>query len=108
MSIQYRDFIIECDPPPIPMRSMDWRWWHTDYDGAPIHSESDDGSDNRCGCSESLEAAKQAIDEWYTEEEADAKAEMEHAIKMTDDPLYRDWWNKRQKELDIAEYGIDE
>jgi hypothetical protein len=105
---EYRDFVIEYDPPPIGWRSMDWQWAHVDYDGAPVDSESNNGSDNRCGCSESLEAAKQAIDEWYTEEEADAKAEMEHAIKMTDDPLYRDWWNKRQKELDIAEYGIDE
>lgn len=40
--------------------------------------------------------------------EFDEKAEMEHNIRMTDDPLYRDWYRKRQKEKEIEEFGIDE
>lgn len=108
MSIQYRDFIIKHDPPPIGWRTMDWQWEHVDYDGAPVDSESNNGGDKRCGCSESLEAAKADIDEWYEEQESAEKAEMEHNEKMTHDPYYRDWWNKRQKQLDIDRYGIDE
>jgi hypothetical protein len=108
MSIRYRDFEIECVHPPIPIRSLDWQWRHTDYDGAPIDSLSNNCPDKRCGCSESLEDAKAAIDQWYEEQESDERARMEHEIKMTDDPLYRQWWNRRQKELDIAEHGIDE
>ena len=59
--IAYRGFWIEYDPPPIPVRTCDWRWWHDSYDGAP------DSGDRRCGASPSLEAAQQDIDEMLAE-----------------------------------------
>ena len=30
---EYRDYVIEHNPPPIPVRSHDWQFWHRDYDG---------------------------------------------------------------------------
>lgn len=53
----YRGWHIHYDPPPIPTRNCDWRFWHDDFDGAP------DANDNRSGSAESLEAAKAEIDE---------------------------------------------
>lgn len=44
-------YTIFYDPKPIPLRSCDWDWAHTDYDGAP------DSNDKRCGNESSLEAA---------------------------------------------------
>lgn len=32
----------------------------------------------------------------------------QHEIQMTDDPHYRDWYRKQQKQKEIDEYGIDE
>lgn len=43
------------DPPPIPTRSCDWHFYHDDYDGAPIHSESNDCPDKRSGDAASVE-----------------------------------------------------
>jgi hypothetical protein len=108
MSIQYRDFEIECVNPPVPTRSLDWQWRHTDYDGAPIDSLSDNGTDRRCGCSESLEDAKAAIDEWYAEEKADRDAREQHEEWMDRNLVYRQAVNKRQKELEIQKHGINE
>jgi len=45
------------DPPPIPIRSMDWHFMHDDFDGA------DDSMDNRCGHAPTAEACRAAIDE---------------------------------------------
>jgi len=59
----YRGYHIYHDPPPIPIRTHDWQWYHDDYDGAP------DGNDHRCGSSGSLEAAKADIDEQIEEDE---------------------------------------
>ena len=64
--ISYRDWWVAYDPPPIPVRTMDWTFWHDDFDGAP------DSCDSRCGHAASLEAAKAEIDDW----EADAAADL--------------------------------
>ncbi len=45
MTILYRGYLIDRDPPPIPDRRHDWRWVHRDYDGP---------EDGRCGTSPSL------------------------------------------------------
>jgi hypothetical protein len=41
-----------------PHASVDWDWWHEDYDGA------DDANDHRCGSAASLEACIDEIHEW--------------------------------------------
>src|SRR5438876_3277322 len=56
----YRACEISFDPPPIPLRTCDWRWAHVDYDGPP---------DPRHGLAPSLEAAQAQIDEWYAAHE---------------------------------------
>jgi hypothetical protein len=33
---------------------------------------------------------------------------IQHEIKMTDDPIYREWYRKEQKRIEIEEQGIDE
>ena len=33
---------------------------------------------------------------------------IQHEIKMTDDPHYRDWYRKQQKAKDRDDHGIDE
>jgi len=53
----YGPWHIEHDPPPIPVRSCDWQFWHDDYDGAP------DGNDRRCGFAGSLAAVVAEIHE---------------------------------------------
>jgi len=40
---RYGSWRITYDPPPIPLRTMDWSYVHVDYDGA------DDSRDTRCG-----------------------------------------------------------
>jgi len=52
--VVYRGYVIECQPPAIPSRSFDWRFWHEDYDGP---------EDSRRGVAASLEEAKRDIDE---------------------------------------------
>lgn len=54
--VSYRNWWITYDPPPIPVRTCDWQFWHDDYDGAP------DAGDSRCGHAPSLEAAKAEVD----------------------------------------------
>ena len=44
------------DPPPIPYRTMDWSFYHDDFDGAP------DSNDRRCGSAESVEGCIREID----------------------------------------------
>lgn len=48
---------VKHDPPPIPLRTMDWSFWHDDYDGAP------DACDTRKGYAASAEEAVERIDE---------------------------------------------
>ena len=52
----YKGFIIEYDPPPIPVRSMDWCFYHRDFDGAK------DSQDCRLGREESESKCMEAID----------------------------------------------
>lgn len=60
----YRGFIISYDPPPIPIRTMDWHYVHEQYDGA------EDAHDNRHGDCANLETCKLEIDELLSEEDA--------------------------------------
>ncbi|BAK66849.1 hypothetical protein SLG_21740 [Sphingobium sp. SYK-6] len=60
-AIRYGDWHIQYDPPPIPVRTMDWHYWHDDFDGA------DDACDNRYGSVASLEAAMDEIDDYEAE-----------------------------------------
>lgn len=53
----YRGWVIYFDPPPIPIRTLDWTYSHDSFDGAP------DANDNRYGYAPSLEQAKRDIDE---------------------------------------------
>lgn len=62
-SYRYCAWTIRYDPPPIPFRDMDWAFVHDDFDGAPIHSESDDCPDKRCGHAASVEDAVTQIKE---------------------------------------------
>lgn len=48
-SIKFAGWTIQFDPPPIPIRSQDWQYFHEDYDGAP------DSGDTRCGACASME-----------------------------------------------------
>lgn len=41
-----------------PHPSVDWDWWHDDYDGAP------DSGDNRCGSAADRDACIAEIHEW--------------------------------------------
>lgn len=36
------------------------------------------------------------------------QARIQHEIKMTDDPIYREWYRKQQKAKEIDEHGINE
>lgn len=55
--IRYGKWTIAYDPPPIPVRTFDWSFWHDDYDGA------EDARDGRCGHGASVEDCKAQIDE---------------------------------------------
>ena len=36
------------------------------------------------------------------------QARIQHEIKMTDDPIYRDWYRQEQRRKEIEENGINE
>jgi hypothetical protein len=50
----YRGYRIKFDPPPIPVRNMDWDWCPVDYDGP---------EDPRGGRASSMDDAKAWVDE---------------------------------------------
>lgn len=54
----YRDFVIRYVNPPIPVRTMDWGFYHKDYDGE---------GDNRHGHGASVADCKAQIDDWWLE-----------------------------------------
>ena len=58
MVTEYLDFYIQHSPPAIPLRAMDWQYWHKDYDGP---------EDGRCGTAASEEDAKTLIREYWLE-----------------------------------------
>lgn len=58
----YRDFEIYYNPPPIPIRGVDYQFAHVDYDGP---------EDRRIGMARNIDAAKAAIDEMIEEADAD-------------------------------------
>lgn len=61
--IQYGEWAIHFDPPPIPVRTMDWEFVHSDYD-ASWEGEEDGYVDNGLsGRAESVEACKREIAE---------------------------------------------
>ena len=57
--IHYRNYTIRYDPPPIPIRTMDWQFWHYDYGGP---------EDGRCGSGNSEQDCIAQIDEMEEEE----------------------------------------
>lgn len=61
MKETYRNFNIDFDMPPIPIRQFDWCGVHEDYDGAT------DAHDNRVVYGETLEECKKNIDEFIEE-----------------------------------------
>ena len=54
---------ITYDPPPIPLRTMDWHFYHDDYDGAP------DAYDGRAGHGSSWHDCVSQIQEMEEEDE---------------------------------------
>ena len=56
----YRNYRIQYDPPPIPIRSCDYQFVHVDYDGP---------GDHRHGAASSLEMAKAEIDSMHCDVE---------------------------------------
>lgn len=73
MKTEYRDYVIEYDPPPIGIRSCDWQFSADGYDGSP------DSGDIRCGTGPTLEDCKRQIDE--IENELDASDAAISAIR---------------------------
>ena len=61
-SITYGDWTIHYDPPPIPIRTMDWHFLHRDFD-ASWEGKEDGWVRGLCGSAESVEACKREIDE---------------------------------------------
>ena len=58
MDEEYRDFVIQYTPPPVPHRGADWQFVHRDYDGP---------EDGRCGFASSLAEVRRQIDELHAE-----------------------------------------
>jgi hypothetical protein len=56
------------------------------------------------------EFTKEEIIEQFKEflDMEDENDEIQHEIKMTDDKHYRDWYNKKKKDEEIDQFGIDE
>lgn len=61
----YRNFHIVFVYPPIPIRTMDYGYYHDDYDG------TEDANDNRFGHGASIADCVKQIDEWYEREEVE-------------------------------------
>lgn len=59
MVTEYLGFMIKHDPPAIPIRAMDWQYWHKDYDGP---------EDGRCGTAATIEDVKSAIREFWLQQ----------------------------------------
>lgn len=62
-SITYGDWTIFYDPPPIPIRSMDWHFTHRDFDASWEGEEDGYVSNGLCGSAESVDACKREIAE---------------------------------------------
>ena len=56
-TIKSLGYVIEYNPPPIPMRCCDWQYAHEDFDGAP------DANDPRCGTGPDPESCLAEIEE---------------------------------------------
>lgn len=78
--IKYRGFTITYDPPPIPDRDMDWRFFHDDYDGAP------DAGDMRFGHGATAADCVRQIDEMLGD--GDDSARYEHETSDLSDDSY--------------------
>lgn len=61
--ITYGDWTIHWDPPPIPIRTMDWHFTHRDYDASYEGEEDGYVSNGLGGSAESIEACKREIAE---------------------------------------------
>lgn len=58
LPVKYGNWLIDYNPPPIPVRNCDWQFWHKDFDGA------EDAGDNRCGHSSTLIDCMNEIDDY--------------------------------------------
>lgn len=72
-NVEYRGYNITFDYPPIPIRTIDYSFFHDDYDGAPEHLYDGFSSDTRCGQGASVDDCKAQIDEQILESEEDGK-----------------------------------
>lgn len=70
-SFWYRDFKVYFDPPPIPVRTMDWHFEHDDFDGAP------DAHDPRAGHGSSAADCVRQIDEMMDGDDEQLRYEAE-------------------------------
>ena len=63
---EYKNYFIQYDPPPIPIRTCDWQFFAKDFDGGPWEVGGPP-MDPRSGETSSLEKAKERIDELIEE-----------------------------------------
>ncbi len=61
--IKYGPWTIHFDPPPIPIRTMDWHFAHEDFDASWEGEEDGYVSNGLSGSAESVEACKREIAE---------------------------------------------
>lgn len=61
--IRHGKWTIYFDPPPIPVRNMDWHFIHEDFDASWEGEEDGYSSNGLCGSAESVEACKREIAE---------------------------------------------
>lgn len=62
-SFRYGEWRIHYDPPPIPIRTMDWHFVHDNFDASWEGEEDGWVGNGLCGSAASLEACKAEIDE---------------------------------------------
>jgi hypothetical protein len=70
--VPYRGWWIQYDPPPIPVRGMDWQYHHDDFDASWEGEEDGYVGNGLCGHAASLAEAMAEIDERLAADEADA------------------------------------
>lgn len=61
--ITYGEWTITYDPPPIPVRTMDWSFVHSNFDASYEGEEDGWVGNGLCGSAESVEACKREIAE---------------------------------------------
>lgn len=67
-AVRLGKWLISYDPPPIPVRDLDYVGVHDDFDGAPTYSDGP-CTDNRCVRGSSVEDVKEQILELESEDD---------------------------------------